>query len=224
MTAMKKTSPARSSKLRLTAFAALGLAALGFGFAAWQGLAGGIALPQVAQACQASRPVAERMVPHATGPLAALQVEQAPKPAPEIQFQGPDGTPMTLASLKGKVTVVNLWATWCAPCREEMPALDKLQAELGGTDFEVVAINVDTRNPEKAKAWLQENKIHRLAYYADSSGRVLQTLQRSGHVVGLPVTLVLDQAGCEVAVLKGPADWASPEALALARAALGRGS
>jgi thiol-disulfide isomerase/thioredoxin len=117
---------------------------------------------------------------------------------------------------------VNLWATWCLPCREEMPALDRLQAELGGPDFEVVAVNVDTRNTEKPRTWLQENGIQRLAYYADPAGKVLQVLQRSGHVVGLPTTVLLDPNGCEIAVLKGPAEWSSPDALKLVRAALGR--
>jgi hypothetical protein len=103
-----------------------------------------------------------------------------------------------------------------------MPALDRLQAELGGPGFEVVAVNVDTRDPQKPKAWLETNGIRNLAYYADPTGRLLQALQRSGHVVGLPTTVLFDATGCEVALLKGPAEWASPEALALVRAALGR--
>ena len=79
---------------------------------------------------------------------------------------------------------------------------------------------MDTRNPDKPKTWLQENGIRNLAYYADGSGKLLQVLQRSGHVVGLPTTLLVDRTGCEVAILKGPAAWASPDALALVRAAL----
>jgi thiol-disulfide isomerase/thioredoxin len=146
------------------------------------------------------------------------------KQPPEIMFQGPEGQPLTLANLKGKALLVNLWATWCVPCRQEMPALDKLQAAVGGQDFEVVAINVDTRNIEKPKAWLQETGIHNLAFYADPSGKLLQVLQRSGHVVGLPTTLMVDANGCEIALMKGPADWASPDAVALVRAALGRSS
>jgi len=175
--------------------------------------------PAIAQECRASQSVAERLRPAAKGEVAAVAVK-APNIPPEIAFTGPAGQPMTLADLKGKVALVNLWATWCVPCREEMPALDKLQAELGGERFEVVAINVDTRNPEKPKTWLQENGIRNLAYYADGSGKLLQVLQRSGHVVGLPTTFLVDRTGCEVAILKGPAAWASPDALALVRAAL----
>jgi hypothetical protein len=103
-----------------------------------------------------------------------------------------------------------------------MPALDRLQAELGGPDFEVVAINVDTRNTDRPKAWLGENGIRHLAYYAEPGGTLLQVLQRSGHVIGLPTTLLVDRTGCEIAILKGPAAWAAPDAVGLVRAALQR--
>ncbi|KLK91023.1 thiol:disulfide interchange protein [Microvirga vignae] len=197
------------------------LAVLGAG-AAWYGVSRtGTDLAQAGE-CRASKAVSERLKPLARGELAAVGVSNAPKPPPVIAFAGTDGQPMGLADFKGKTILVNLWATWCVPCREEMPALDKLQAELGGADFQVVAINVDTRNPDKPKAWLQENGIKNLAYYADPAGKLLQVLQRSGHVVGLPTTLVVDATGCEIALLKGPAEWASPDALAFIRTALGR--
>ena len=174
--------------------------------------------------CRPSQPVADKLQPLAKGEVAALVPSAVAKQLPEIVFQGPEGQPLTLANLKGKALLVNLWATWCVPCRQEMPALDKLQAAVGGQDFEVVAINVDTRNIEKPKAWLQETGIHNLTFYADPSGKLLQVLQRSGHVVGLPTTLMVDANGCEIALMKGPADWASPDALALVKAALGRPS
>ncbi|HZW46084.1 MAG TPA: TlpA disulfide reductase family protein [Microvirga sp.] len=151
-----------------------------------------------------------------------MTVDRTPQLPPVITFAGPEGQALGLSDFKGKTILVNLWATWCVPCRQEMPALDKLQSELGGADFEVVAINVDTRNPEKPKAWLQENGIKNLAYYADPAGKLLQVLQKSGHVVGLPTTFVVDASGCEIAILKGPAEWASPDALAFIRTALGR--
>jgi thiol-disulfide isomerase/thioredoxin len=173
-------------------------------------------------ACRASRATAERVAPFARGEVAAVSVPKSPKPLPEIAFNGPDGRPMTGADLKGRTVLVNLWATWCAPCRHEMPALDRLQGELGGQDFEVVAINVDTRNLDKPRAWLAENKVDRLAHYADPSGKVMQVLQRSGELVGLPTTILVDPQGCQVAVLKGPADWGGEDALKLVRAALGR--
>lgn len=190
--------------------------------AAWYGLAGRGPGTAIAGECRASQSVAERLKPLAKGELAAVGVSASPKQPPAISFTGPDGQAMGLQDFRGKTVLVNLWATWCVPCRQEMPALDRLQAELGGQDFQVVAINVDTRNSEKPKTWLQENGIRNLAYYADPAGKLLQVLQKSGHVVGLPTTLVVDGSGCEIALLKGPAEWASPDALAFMRTALGR--
>jgi thiol-disulfide isomerase/thioredoxin len=178
--------------------------------------------PAVAQECRAAKPVAESISPLAKGEVAALSVSKAPALPPEVSFKGPSGEDLTLASFKGKTVLVNLWATWCVPCRQEMPALDNVQAELGGPAFEVVAINVDTRNPDKPKAWLQENGIRNLTYYAEPGGNLLQVLQRSGHVVGLPTTVLIDATGCEIGLLKGPAEWASPDATALLRTALKR--
>jgi thiol-disulfide isomerase/thioredoxin len=190
------------------------------GAAAWFGLSGAGGGKAVAEECRAALPTAERIAPKARGEVAALSVAGSPAVAPDIAFKGPGGEDLSLKDFKGRTVLVNLWATWCLPCREEMPALDRLQAELGGADFEVVAINVDTRNPEKPKAWLGENGIRNLAYYAEPGGTLLQVLQRSGHVIGLPTTLLIDRTGCEIGILKGPAAWAAPDALALVRAAL----
>jgi thiol-disulfide isomerase/thioredoxin len=216
------TEPLRRTILRPAVLGSLlALAGLGAG-AAWYGATQ--AGSEAPAECRAAEAAARRVAPHAKGEVAAVAASAVPKPVPALAFTGPDGRPLQLADLKGRTLLVNLWATWCVPCRQEMPALDRLQAELGGADFEVVAINVDTRNTEKPRAWLQENGIRRLAYYADPGGKLLQVLQRSGHVVGLPTTVLVDPAGCEIAVLKGPAEWASPDALALVRAALGRSS
>jgi thiol-disulfide isomerase/thioredoxin len=171
-------------------------------------------------ACQAAKP--ERLAPLARGEVAAVTVAKDPQPVPELAFTGPDGTKMTLADYRGRTVLLNLWATWCAPCRQEMPALDKLQATLGGPDFEVVAVNIDTRNLDKPKAWLKEAGVERLAYYADPEAKIFQDLRRAGKAVGMPTTLLVDPAGCELALINGPADWASEDALKLVRAALGR--
>ncbi len=109
----------------------------------------------------------------------------------------------------------NLWATWCVPCRKEMPALDALQAKLGGPAFEVVAVNIDTRDPDKPHAWLKEVGIDRLAYYADPSAKVFQDLKVAGKAFGMPTTLLVDAAGCEIGTLAGPAEWASEDAIKL---------
>jgi thiol-disulfide isomerase/thioredoxin len=171
-------------------------------------------------ACSLAATTVARLAPLARGEVAAVNLRRKPEPMPVIAFDGPDGAPRTLADFKGRVVLFNLWATWCVPCRQEMPALDRLQAELGGQDFEVVAVNMDTRNLDRPKSWLAEVGVTKLAYYADAQARVFQDLKRAGKVVGLPTTLLIDRDGCELGLLSGPAEWSSPDASALIRAAL----
>ena len=121
-----------------------------------------------------------------------------------------------LAALRGRVVVVNFWASWCVPCREEMPAFAALQTKHGGKDFEVVAINIDKGGPETAAAFLKETGATNLALYTDPTGKLFATLK----AVGMPTTLLIDREGKEIARLVGPADWASPEAIAVMQAAL----
>lgn len=207
-----------SLRRSLPLFALLAAAVVGVGVASVYGTA-----PLTGSgACRAAGALSARLAPLARGEVAALSVLSAPKPAPAVAFNDPDGRPIELATLNGKVRLVNVWATWCIPCRQEMPALDQLQTELGGADFQVVAVNVDTRNLERPRTWLEENGVKRLAYYADPTGKVMQVLQRSGELVGLPTSILVDRDGCEIAVLKGPAEWASADAKALIAAALAR--
>ncbi len=172
------------------------------------------------EVCSAAKAVSTRLAPLAKGEIAAIQVQEKPKLVPDLAFTGADGSPRKLSDLRGKTVLLNLWATWCAPCRKEMPALDTLQASLGGKDFEVVAINIDTRNPDKPKQFLSETKITNLAYYADPSAKVYQDLKGVGKAFGMPTTLLIDAQGCELGYLAGPAEWASPDAQALVGAAL----
>jgi hypothetical protein len=102
-----------------------------------------------------------------------------------------------------------------------MPALDALQKELGGEDFQVVAVSIDTQDPDKPREFLKELKIANLGFYADPSANIFQDLKLAGRAVGLPTTLLIDKGGCEIGYLPGPAHWASEDAKALIRAALG---
>ncbi len=197
---------------RLTAAALLALGLYGIGLA-----------PGNAQgSCAAAKTRTAAMDPLARGEVAAVLVAKEPKPLPDLDFLGPDGKPTKLSALRGKTVLLNLWATWCAPCRKEMPALDRLQAELGGADFEVVAVTIDQRNLERPKAFLQEIGVSRLAYYSDPTAKIFQQLRAVDRAVGMPTTLIIDPAGCELGYLAGPAEWASDDALKLMRAALGR--
>jgi thiol-disulfide isomerase/thioredoxin len=200
----------------------IGAAAFAVGAGAFALYGAGGASNSAAPECRAARPVAERLLPLARGEVAALIVAKQSKPLPNLAFMGPDGTPKTLADYRGRTVLLNLWATWCAPCRQEMPALDKLQAALGGPGFEVVAVNIDIRNLERPKAWLKEAGIERLAYYADREAKIFQDLKRVGKAVGMPTTLLVDPEGCELALINGPAEWASEDALTFVRTALER--
>ena len=139
---------------------------------------------------------------------------------PDLRFQDMAGNETGLDAFRGQVVVLNLWATWCVPCRKEMPALDALEGKLGGPNFQVVAISIDTRDPEKARTWLKEVGIGGLAYYADPSAKVFQDLKMVGRAAGMPTTLLVDPAGCEIGTVAGPAEWASEDAVKLVSAAL----
>lgn len=153
----------------------------------------------------------------ATGTMAAFIIKPTRQPVPEVTFTDASGKALTLADWKGRVTLVNLWATWCAPCRKEMPDLAALQTELGGKDFEVVAISVDRKGVEKSSEFLKEIGVTSLTLYADPSTAALNTLQAPG----LPATILIDRDGREIGRLLGPAEWNSPEAKTLIRAAIG---
>jgi thiol-disulfide isomerase/thioredoxin len=135
---------------------------------------------------------------------------------------------MSLADFRGKVVLLNIWATWCAPCRREMPTLERLQAELGGPDFEVVALSIDRKGLSVVKEFYEELGLQQLGIYVDASG----TASRELSALGIPTTLLIDHEGNEVGRLAGPAEWDSPEMVTFIRgyierqsgAALGRAS
>jgi hypothetical protein len=101
-----------------------------------------------------------------------------------------------------------------------MPALDSLQTKLGGPDFEVVAVNIDTRDPDKPKNFLKDANLTRLGYFTDQKAKVFQDLKNIGRALGMPTSVLVDGQGCEIATIAGPADWASDDAVKLIKAAL----
>ena len=159
---------------------------------------------------------------HVTGEMAAFLTADAPRSHADLTFQAPEGRQISLGDFAGRTILVNLWATWCAPCRYEMPALDALQAELGGESFEVVAVNVDRGDRSKAQDFLDEIGVSNLAFYTDPTMGVFNTLRQRGRATGLPTTLLIDARGCELGVLLGPAEWNAPDAQALIQAAIRR--
>lgn len=132
-----------------------------------------------------------------------LAVLEAPAAVPAVSFMDAAGQPKTLADYSGKVVLLNIWATWCAPCRKEMPTLDRLQAKLGGQDFEVVALSMDQKGPDVVKKFYADIGITHLALNIDISAKAIFALG----AVGLPTTLLINRDGKEVGRLIGPAEW-----------------
>jgi thiol-disulfide isomerase/thioredoxin len=211
----------RATRRRKTTLIAVAAAGLVTGLAAVYGIAG-LARNAGDEACLPALKTAQRIAPLARGEVAAVRPAEEALRVPELTFQDGANERRGLADWHGRVVLLNLWATWCLPCRKEMPALDQLQAKLGSSSFEVVTVNIDTRDPGKPKSWLREAGVTSLAYYADPSAKVFQDLKAVGKAIGMPTTLLVDPNGCEIASLAGPAEWASPDGVKLITAAIGR--
>ena len=134
-----------------------------------------------------------------------------PRPVADVVFQDASGAKRHLAEFRGRVVLLNLWATWCAPCREEMPTLDRLQSRLGGKDFEVIALSIDRDGATVVKRFFDATNVHALAIYVDP------TMEAQGKLdaIGIPTTVLIDRQGREVARRTGPASWDGPEAIAV---------
>jgi len=151
--------------------------------------------------------------PLVTGQVANFILYPQPEPAPAIAFKAESGVPLTLADFAGRVTLVNFWATWCGPCKREMPSLDRLQAALGSERFQVLPISQDKIAVEKVRDFYFERNLTELPITIDQSGNS----QRIFQVTGLPATVLIDAQGRVLGRMVGPAEWDSPEAIALLR-------
>jgi len=145
--------------------------------------------------------------------VAGFAIHASPMPVPQLVFQRADRSSAMLGNFHGKVVLLNIWATWCVPCRKEMPTLDRLQAQLGGPGFEVVALSIDRAGVQVVEKFYQEIGIKKLAIYIDSTGKATRTLK----VVGLPTTLLIGADGREIGRLVGPAEWDAPEMISFIR-------
>ena len=175
-----------------------------------------------AQQCEGVGPGIEAVKAFARGEVAAMVAADNPRPIVGMSFVDDLEKPLSLQSFRGKTLLVNLWATWCVPCREEMPALNALQQARGGDDFQVVAINIDTGDAGKPRDFLNETGVDKLGLYRDSSMGVFNTMKKEGLAFGLPATMLVEEKGCLLGSMNGPAAWDSPEALALVDAAIAR--
>jgi thiol-disulfide isomerase/thioredoxin len=167
----------------------------------------------------ASPEAKQRGNPLSTGAMTTFVFKPQPEALPDIRFLDGSGATVGLDSFRGKVVLLNVWATWCAPCREEMPDLDKLQAELGSDKFQVVALAVDKSGLAGARKFLADIRAEKLGVYVDPTGKEGTRLK----VFGMPTTILVDAEGREIGRLIGPAKWDSPEAKKLIEAQLKQG-
>lgn len=208
------SAPAARRRIPLVVAAVLIGAAAGFyGFAGFHHEAGD-------PTCRGAVDLARKIAPLAHGEVAALTMATAPLKLPELTFQDAEGNPKKLSDWRGKTVLVNLWATWCVPCRKEMPALNDLAAKLAGPNFDVVAINIDTRDPDKPRKFLDDAGLTRLGRYTDEKAKVFQDLKSIGRALGMPTSVLVDPKGCEIGTIAGPAEWNSDDAVKLITATL----
>lgn len=143
---------------------------------------------------------------------------EEPRPLPELRFVDGEERALTIADFRGRLVLLNIWATWCGPCRREMPTLDHLQAKLGGPDFEVVALSIDREGVPVVREFYRELGLEALGIYVDKSSQATRDL----NIVGIPTTLLIDQKGREIGRVVGPAEWDGPEVVKLVRRYLER--
>jgi thiol-disulfide isomerase/thioredoxin len=158
--------------------------------------------------------------PAAAQSPAGFALHESPRPLQEIEFENGQGEAMSLADFRGRIVLLNIWATWCAPCRREMPTLERLQAELGGPDFEVVALSIDRKGLPVVKEFYEELGLQELGMYVDPSAKASRELS----ALGVPTTLLIDREGNELGRLLGPAEWDSPEMVGFIRGYIERQS
>lgn len=216
------TATARGSGKTLGILAGTIVIGAAIGVGAIYGL-GGFERNGAAQAaCPDSLAAAARIKPLARGQVAAMIPAEVPLSVADLAFKRPDGTAATLADWKGRTVLLNLWATWCVPCRVEMPALDRVASALGSPAFDVVTVNIDTKDPDKPKRFLEEIRVEKLVNYADPSLAIFKTLQQRGRSRGMPTTMLVGPDGCEIGTMNGPAEWDHADGQALIRAALAK--
>lgn len=215
----ERPSPAPAAVRRIPYVVGAVLLGTMIGFAGVYGIGGLKRNATGDSACAAAVDLSRKLAPLVHGEVAALTMATAPLRLPDLAFEDSDGKPRKLSDWRGRTILVNLWATWCVPCRREMPALDRLQTRLGGKNFEVVAINIDTRDPEKPRSFLKEANLTRLGYFSDPKAKVFQDLKAIGRALGMPTSVLVDSQGCEIGTIAGPAEWDSDDAVKLIAAA-----
>lgn len=213
---MNDGTPTRAPARSIAAVIALAATAALIGFAAVYGTLGRPDNTGLSEAEAPAKPADAAETRRRVPGLPAFVFKQTPEPLADVAFVDGAGMAMSLKDFRGKIVLLNLWATWCAPCREEMPSLDRLQQELGSDTFEVVALAVDRTGAAAAQKFLDEIGVKGLKLYADPTTRSGSALK----AIGMPTTILIDAEGREIGRLPGPAEWDSDDAKNLIREAM----
>jgi thiol-disulfide isomerase/thioredoxin len=175
---------------------------------------------QIAGTCNSAPATAQRLAGLNHGAVAAFQLAEQAQFIGDLVFSDENGNATGLADHRGQYVLLNLWATWCAPCREEMPALKNLQNAMGSDRFQVLPVSVDLGDPDKPLAFYEEHNLAGLPFRFDGTMSIFQQLKRMSIAFGLPATVLVDPQGCVLGSMNGPADWAGDDAKALIEAAI----
>jgi len=201
----------------------LGIVVLaGLGIYAMYGNSGNMVVgtkDNAAGSCDLASANAEKLDAISIGDMAAFQISGKSKYVGDLGFKDRQGESKLLSDWKGRTVLLNLWATWCAPCRREMPALEALEVAEGGDDFQVVPVSVDLGEPGKPLKFYDDIGLKDLPFFADGTMAIFNSLKKEGLAFGMPSTLLIDVNSCVLGVLNGPAEWASNDAINLIRAA-----
>ncbi len=193
--------------------------ALGFGIYAISGDAGN---NQTAKkdVTPSEEPAFRSLKSLTTGDMAAMRILDTPLDLTKINFTDGNGKTFTIADWKGRTVLLNLWATWCPPCRHEMPSLEDLEKRAGSDVFEVVSVSIDLKSPDKPRAFFKEINLTELKFYWDGTSKIFHELKKMGLAFGMPTTILIDKNGMAIGAMNGPAEWNSKAAFALIEKAI----
>ncbi len=205
-------------KTNLKILSLIAVMAVGFGiYAIYQGT-GNEAMTENSQ--QSPTSFAQTLKPFAKGDMAAMRILENPVDLTRLSFSDGEGKSLTISDWHGQTVLLNLWATWCPPCRHEMPFLEDLEKQLGNENFQVVTVSIDLKSPDKPRAFFAETELKALKFYWDGSARIFAELKKENLAFGMPTTVLINSDGEALGVLNGPATWNSKDAIALINQAL----
>lgn len=209
-----------TSKKKLWLFCALGIGVILALITTWNGFDTTVSNSISDQKQTKAQSAIPALKPTISGHMAAVRLLDIPIDINHVKFTDGKGETLSLKDFQDKLILLNLWATWCPPCRHEMPSLQELNIKRGGKTFEVLSVSIDLGRPDKPKAFFKENNLNDLGFYWDGKAKIFNDLKKLGLAFGMPSTILVSPDGKAIASLNGPAEWASKDAFQLIDTAL----